>query len=249
MDFNYILSQPAFVIHIEELSPERTHFFTENIKNAGYTDMRVFRGVKARDPVELTESIKTFKYPVKINTTNNISQIGCMMSHLKVYKHIIDNNINVCTIFEDDVHFHPKWHTIASNYFNSTPKNYDVIFIGNWIENYKHAPKINNYPCLTTHAYIITLNGAKKLLSSILKWDYYNYKQRQLNGLHIIDTIIKNIQTRIKERKIKRLFNWYCWNGTKHSCPHNSMDHKYLKSNCGLVFQSENFKSTISKYA
>ena len=48
MNFINILNKPAFVIHVKELSPERSEFFTNNIKNAGYTDMRIFEGVNAK---------------------------------------------------------------------------------------------------------------------------------------------------------------------------------------------------------
>ena len=210
--------------------------------------MRVFEGVKASDKTELNNALSLFKYPIKINKdkNNNIKspEIGCMISHLKLYKHIIDNNINICTIFEDDVHFHPNWHTLAPKFFNNTPKNFDVIFIGNRIKNYNNSPKINTDSSVALHAYIITLVGAKRLLNSILNWDYHNFK---LNGLHIIDVIIKNIQNRINGGKIKRLFTWYCWNATKFACKYNKLQYKRRKCNCGLVFQSESFISSISQ--
>ena len=32
--------------------------------------------------------------------------IGCALSHLKIYKHVVDNNIPYALILEDDVNYH-----------------------------------------------------------------------------------------------------------------------------------------------
>ena len=58
--------------------------------------------------------------------------------------------------------------------------------------------------------------------------------------------MIKNIQENINNKKIKKLLNWYCWNGTKNSCEFNKLPLTGINiRNSGLVFQSENFVSTI----
>jgi hypothetical protein len=249
MNFNLILSQPAFVIHISELSPERTPFFTNNIKNAGYTDMRIFKGVNLSNKNELNDTLKLFNNQILINKSKGFGKghIGCMLSHLKLYKHIIDNNISICTIFEDDVHFHPNWNILSHNYFLNTPKDFDVLFIGNQINNSINTAKIHNKPCYTTHAYIITLNGAKNLLNSLLNWNNNNkyiHNNIQIIGLYIIDVMIYNIQSNNKTK-----FIWYCWNGLSHTCKYNRplpLTGVKLR-NCGLVFQSTNFKSIVDK--
>ena len=41
-------------------------------------------------------------------------------------------------------------------------------------------------------------------------------------------------------------FNWYCWNGTKNMCKYNKLPLEGINvRNSGLVFQSDNFVSTI----
>jgi hypothetical protein len=47
---NNILNNPAFVIHLKEICPERRDFFTKNITDAGYTNMILFEGVDASKP-------------------------------------------------------------------------------------------------------------------------------------------------------------------------------------------------------
>jgi len=256
MDFNFILNQPAFVVHIQEYSPERTNYFKKNITEAGYTDMRIFEGVKAKDPNILNECINEFGN-IKLHEYLGAGQKGCLFSHLKLYKYIISNNIHVCTIFEDDVHFHPNWNMLAPNYYKNTPNNFDILFIGNQLDECKNKnqiPIINTLSTFCTHAYIITLQGAKKLLNYLLNWDYNTkdsekYVGHPLTGLFCIDIMIKNIQDRMNQRKLRRNIIWYCWNGTKFQCDFNRLP---LKSNdirnTGLVFQSNDFLSIVTQY-
>ena len=252
MILNYILNQPAFVIHIEELSPERKPFFSKNIKEAGYRDMRIFEGVKAKEKKILEGCIREFDN-IKLHKDLGNGQKGCLFSHLKLYKHIIENNISICTIFEDDVHFHPNWKILAPNYLKNTPKNFDIIFIGNQLDeckNINNIKPINTLSCFCTHAYIITLEGAKKLLTYLLKWDYHNALRdgdnNPLTGLFCIDIMIKNIQERMNNGELKKYINWYCWNGTKFQCDFNRLPLKGNDiRNTGLVFQSDTFGSII----
>ena len=139
--------------------------------NAGFTNVSIFNAVNGSDPLAFDE-MKTLFPNIKIDKEPNAGQRGCLFSHLKLLKYIIDNNILISTIFEDDVAFHPKWKEIAPKYFLNTPKNFDIIFIGNQIDNPRKFPKINVSSCFCTHAYIITLQGAKRLLHSLLNWDY-----------------------------------------------------------------------------
>jgi GR25 family glycosyltransferase involved in LPS biosynthesis len=256
MNFINILNKPAFVIHVKELSPERSEFFTNNIKNAGYTDMRIFEGVNAKKKDELNMILNNFNNP-KIHKDFSNGGVGCLFSHLNLYKHIISNNIDICTIFEDDVHFHPDWNIIASKFYENTPKNFDIIFIGNQIDeciqNNNNVPRINKKSCFCTHAYILTLEGAKKLLYLLLNWDYKSeenqkYVGHPLTGLFSIDVMIKNIQDKIIKKKIHpNILSWYCWNGTKNSCEYNKLPLKGNDTrNSGLVFQCSDFISIIS---
>jgi hypothetical protein len=245
MEFNDILNQPAFVIHNKDLSPERTGFFTKTIKDAGYKKMIIFKAVNASDETERNTTLKMFSNP-KFHFALSNGQIGCFLSHIKLYKHIIDNKIKISTIFEDDVFFHSKWNHLAPKYYDNTPKDFDIIFIGNQLTINNTVPLINHNSTFCTHAYIITLNGARKLLNLLLHWDYHTPENtiaigHSLTGLFAIDVIIKTIQDRINTRKLKRLITWYCWNGTKYPCKNALTGH--VPRNTGLVFQSSEFKT------
>jgi GR25 family glycosyltransferase involved in LPS biosynthesis len=242
-----ILNSPAFVIHLKNKSHERANFFTKNILDAGFKNMIIFEAVDASNPTILEETMRQFP-KIKFDKELSNGQIGCCLSHFKVLLHIIQNNIDFATIFEDDVHFHSNWSVLSERYYEHTPKNFDVIFIGNQI-NPKN-PKISNSSTFCTHGYIVTLEGAKRLFKSLVTWDYQNFKYYQpgwdLDGLYNIDIMIKNIQDRTLTKQIKPLFTWYCWNGTYHPCEYNRLPLRGNNvRNTGLVFQCDNFESTI----
>lgn len=246
-----IFKFPTYVIHLSKKCQERKIFFFNNIKNAGYENINIFEAVDAYDDYMMSETLKIFNYP-KIDNSLSKGQIGCLLSHLKLYKYIIDNkieNVNV-NVFEDDVYFHPKWNKLSQEYYNNTPKDYDILFIGNQIHNHK-SNKINSEPCYCTHAYIITLDGAKKIYDLLLNFGFdfeMNTKilGKKFDGIFVIDIIFYIIQERTNANMINSLFKWYCWNGTYYKCDDNKLPLKGLNvKNSGLVFQSEIFESSI----
>lgn len=251
MNFDNLFNSPAFVIHVPNLSPERKDFFSKNIKNAGYNNIIIFNGVNGYDNDEVNNIIKMYKN-IKFDNYMSKGMIGCFLSHIKLYSHIIKNKIPISTIFEDDIYFHSDWNRLAPLFYENTPKDFDLIFMGNQIENCvnnKSIPRIHNISTFCTHAYVITYNGAIKLLNLILNWDYNTkeneiYVGHSLTGLTAIDIIIKNIQDRINQKKMKKILTWYCWNGTKNKCNHPKSI-GYETRNTGLVFQSCEFKSII----
>lgn len=248
-NFNDILNMPTFVIHLSNKSSERKDFFYNNLKNQKYTNIIIFEGIDVNNYTLFEEIITSFNNP-KIDKSLGKGQIGCLLSHMKLYKYIIDNNILISNIFEDDIYFHPEWEKIAPEYYSNTPKDYDILFIGNQIYNYK-SPKINKEPCFCTHAYILTLNGAKKIYEFILNFGLHPELNISLlgeehEGIFVIDFIFFLSQKMMIKNKSLNFFNWYCWNELHYQCYDNKLPLKGTKEkNCGLVFQCDNFTSTI----
>ena len=58
---------------------------------------------------------------------------------LKVFLTIVQNKIPISTIFEDDVLFHTEWDTLALEYYKNTPKDFDIIYMGNQIDECKYT--------------------------------------------------------------------------------------------------------------
>jgi glycosyl transferase family 25 len=134
---------------------------------------------------------------IKKNTLRNLSvgEIGCFLSHKKVYKKILDSSEDYCLILEDDIQ-------LCKNFVNEINKclsqinNFDIFYcfnvplyqfyntIGDDVKNYfpekwnKNLPLLldQNYskdcvlatgPRLLTHAMIISKKAAKQLLGNM----------------------------------------------------------------------------------
>jgi GR25 family glycosyltransferase involved in LPS biosynthesis len=253
MDFDYILRQPAFIIHVPDLSPERKTLAIENVKNAGYKNVFIFKGVNGTNQIEKEEALKLFNNP-KFDRWCSNGNIGCNLSMLKVFLTIVQNKIPYASIFEDDILFHDEWNRLAPDFFKNTPKNFDIIYMGNQIDECKYnndIPRINKKSCFCMHAIIISLKGASKMLNLILNWDYnaeYATKcmDRKADGITNCDIILKNYQDRINKKELNpNTLIWYCWNGTRNSCQYNKLplDNNRTSRNTGLVFQNLDFET------
>lgn len=104
-------------------------------------------------------------------------QICCYLSHLSLWKHIIDKRIKIATIFEDDIHIDENFFIHFKNLFKHLPKNFEYL---NLFHNKLTIKKLNkkdkhiinntkNYfmnspdSSLGQVCYTITLQGAIKL--------------------------------------------------------------------------------------
>ena len=98
--------------------------------------------------------------------------IGCYLSHLKIYKEIINKNIPYALIFEDDC----KVNNTSQNFWENInkmiiPADADIFLLncstydkGEYF--YENIKKHNFF--IRLHCYIITLEGAKKALPKLL---------------------------------------------------------------------------------
>ena len=246
--FEKIYECPAFVVHIERYAHRKSDFM-KNIGDAGFQDIHIFKGVDEVIDNEIEKTIKELNIPnFDLVCFHRNGSWGCTLSHLKLWKHIIDNNIPLATVFEDDVHFHPQWKELSEEYWNETPKDFDILYMGSSLDSTRcenttiTTEKITTESCFCTHAYVITLDGAKNLLNLMSTWTCSNYKRdsgEPYDGLVNIDIMIKFYQMDILSGKLPPLFKWYCWNGTYFPCDFNSLPLTDLYCcNSGLVFQN-----------
>jgi hypothetical protein len=248
-----ILDAPSFVIHINELCADRKDFFMNSITGAGFTNINIFNGINGTKTDEVILAMKNLNISA-FDPEVSAGQMGCALSHLLVLKKIVDENIQLATIFEDDVSFHPQWDTLSKEYLKETPSNCDVLFIGNGLDgciNGQNTKKITKEPCWCTHAYVVTHIGAKKFLNALLNWDCKTFthllRGNSISGLYIIDIMIKHIQQRILNKQMPELFVWYSWNGTIYPYKENLIPLEGNdRRNTGLVIQNtDKFGSII----
>jgi GR25 family glycosyltransferase involved in LPS biosynthesis len=97
-------------------------------------------------------------------------EVGCMTSHIKVCERIVADGLDRVLILEDD--FDPN-----GNIGNLEEPNgdFDIAYLGRWkIKKEDEEESLNGswvkpVASYCTHAYVVTLEGAKKLLSYKIK--------------------------------------------------------------------------------
>jgi glycosyl transferase family 25 len=99
--------------------------------------------------------------------------VGCALSHIAIWQWMVDNDQELCLIFEDDAKVPPDFIEKANKCISQStilkdPKKWDIWLLGGiWdsltqIPGEKKAVRIGEFA--TTHAMVMTLHCAKRLL-------------------------------------------------------------------------------------
>ncbi|HEY8908426.1 MAG TPA: glycosyltransferase family 25 protein [Rhodoferax sp.] len=141
------------------------------------------------------------EYLREVNPTQNLSpgQIGCYLSHIQVYERLIAQGTSVALILEDDTVLHPSVRKFIE--YGCQSLDFDYCFVGSddagdagYVYYDSSKPTLLSSQFLTyplssgpfcLHAYLITLEGAKKRVScayparsAIDHYQYLPYKPR-----------------------------------------------------------------------
>lgn len=227
-NFQDVLNGPCYVLNLDRCV-KRWEVISERLKVAGFTPERrsSVDGRKITNRVQMWldfGALPDFKY-----NFDSDGQSCCSRTHASTWEHIVQNNIPYASIFEDDILFHKDWHSLAPDFYEETDKSTDVLFFGSQGAGTPKKPRITSYPVFCMHAYMITYEGAKKLLHAL----------RTAPRLYTIDCFTIDLM----HKGPKCPFTWQCWNATMYHDParHNSIECR----NDGLVFQDEDFPSEI----
>ena len=102
--------------------------------------------------------------------------VGCALSHIAVWQWMVDNDKEVCVIFEDDAIIPPDFTKRINTCINESallkdPKKWDLWLLGGTCEDLTQIPgetKVARVGAfMLFHAYVITLHGAKRLLKDV----------------------------------------------------------------------------------
>lgn len=112
------------------------------------------------------------------------AMIGIWLSHYRLWKHIVDNNLDNVLVLEDDAKLVDDFDNKLRQYWGAgVPADWDVLFLGCFeCEANAHGKQenINGNPNLFIpkapagmHAYMLTNTGARKLLDELKNVSYH----------------------------------------------------------------------------
>ncbi|AIL31960.1 glycosyltransferase family 25 protein [Basilea psittacipulmonis] len=175
------LSLPQiFVISLKNSSRREVIKSRLDVLNISFS---FFDAVNGRDLTKEDLGKVDYSFTVKefhVKKPLTLGEIGCAMSHIHLYEHMVKNSIAEAIIFEDDAIVPHEFKKIISTALAKVPRRKEIVFLahgkGNiWPvkrklpERYSlvryRVPSKNSLRFITkTSAYYITLDGAKKLL-------------------------------------------------------------------------------------
>jgi len=103
-------------------------------------------------------------------------EIGCFMSHHKIWEDVIESGHDIVLVFEDDIRFEPYFVQKLDYLFaelRKIPDRWDLVFLGRKILHNSDEPWLESSSQLVevdytywTLSYILTRKGAQKLLAA-----------------------------------------------------------------------------------
>lgn len=156
-----------YVINLKR-NKDRLNVFMKRAKDANVKVER-FEAVNGKELPKNHPDI--VKYFIK-NHNLNPGQIGCALSHIKIWEDAIKNNYKNIIVFEDDAIIPVDFWNRFNKAYNNLPSDWKVSYLG---LNWPHVKKINQnvskviYKKGTsnfgTHAMLINIDKISKLLA------------------------------------------------------------------------------------
>ena len=152
-------------------------------------------------------------------------EIGCILSHRKVWAQVVKEKLPCTLILEDDaISLKRDFINIIINLKTYLPNDWDILLLGFWLHMGDNGIKINKYIhsvgnfCLL-HSYLISQQGARKLLKlGVIDKPLDTWLSVNSNRVNIYrhNIIRKNtqyptsslIRQHRKEKQIKNTNNW-----------------------------------------
>ena len=160
---------PTFAISLARETKRRDNIRNQ-LQSQKYTIIDACDGKSLSSP-ERAIANKIIKFP----HTLKAGQVGCLLSHYKIWKLIVQRNIEFALIVEDDLHVQYPLNELLPKL--CTVDNFDIIYLGHWFEfkNGTIAAELDQFQLRRsvkpygTHGYLISLRGAKILIAFLDK--------------------------------------------------------------------------------
>lgn len=97
-----------------------------------------------------------------------VGAVGCALSHVSIWRDMVEKNISSAIVFEDDLRFHWGFAALFKHRWQHVPQGWDLIYLG--CLHKKKPVRINRYfnkprSVYLSHAYMLNTRAARILLS------------------------------------------------------------------------------------
>ena len=184
---------------------ERLKIIQQNIPLKFYNIFNAFNGNNIEQNINGIEYFNEFK---KLKTKLNNGQIGCFISHLLLWKKMIDENIEYMFILEDDALFSCEFNRIY-NYIQKNIDKYNdgILYLGGRFDN--NFKPINKDFYKHINQYIYKYNHS---IQNLNNWDNKEYDRTTLSYIisnKVANTLFNNYKSFIHSPVDFYLINIY----------------------------------------
>ena len=187
----------VYIVNLKKDKNRRANIIKE-IKKQNIKDYEIIDAIDGNKINPHRLRIFTFQNKKNLNPWNSKmspSQIGCALSHIKVYKKFLKTDFEIALIFEDDAIF---LHNFNQNLIKLILKNFkynkQIIllselkeFYNKILDSYKNFKIVEVSNAFFTHAYFINRNAAKAIIS-------FNYPVKTIADNFVLFKIYCNIR-------------------------------------------------------
>jgi len=188
----------SFVINLKR-RPDRLEKFRAACPLTDVTTIYGFDGKNLQDESEDEQNLA--KRVVKLQP----GEVGCFISHIRIYQKMINEGIQMALIMEDDAIFCKNFLNQYEDILREMPADADILYIGGRFypgfrmkSGTRVSEKIVKHSYLqygedadrTTHAYIVSLKFAKLAVDTFLA----NTISKPVDGWILILCFLNNIQ-------------------------------------------------------
>lgn len=181
----------------------RYEYTLQKLQEAGFENLRPFEGIDGFE-ADLPKEMEALGFHGRFDEeiAAKPGHIACTLSHIKIWKMIVDEKLPYCLIFEDDALPHPEFRTLARTWWNLTPKMMDLVLIGNQMDTANtnlvaQRQHIVSQPAYCLHAYVLSQKGAQRLLD-----------------LTFAEPKMKMNDVQVARWMSEERIHYVCWNGT-----------------------------------
>jgi hypothetical protein len=172
-----------------------------------------------------TSFMDTVNYPKKQEYT---------AAHFIAYQYMLDKNYEYAFIVEDDIVFHKDWELLAPKYFEVTPPDYELCYVGHHCGCGIDAHVIR-VPTFSLQSILITREGAQYLINKAL---YHPL------GVCTLDCMINEMmmaalvnQEEGTDGISDDFCNWYAWNAEMFPDTTANKIVEHAQKDQGLIFK------------
>jgi len=153
----YKPSMETFIINLASSTERRVIMAAQcDAAGLGYEFIQAVNGSLLTE-AEIAQHTRTVNYAFKPG------EIGCALSHLAIYRKMVDENITQALILEDDALLTPALSAVLSSTALQLPDNSPTVVLLSRVTDTASLYPV--YSATTSHAYVINLAAAKRLLS------------------------------------------------------------------------------------